>query len=169
MVNGGIEPPTCRLWIRRLTNWAIYQKKKRLLAASNPGPAGSEAVVLPTGLNKLANMQLFSTFVHNLKNCNYPIDYLSTTSLQAKFAFGPYLLWGHLIEIVQNSISQSIFGVTNWDFVTRNVIVMPWMCKKHRSQILKFQNLLIGVEYEQIYLKIRNLKRQCEPVSLLLA
>ena len=71
-------------------------------------------------------------------------------SLQAKFAFGPYLLWGHLIEIVQNSISQSIFGVTNWDFVTRSVIVMPWMCKKHRSQILKFQNLLIGVEYEQI-------------------
>ena len=93
-----------------------------------------------------------------MKKINYPIYYLSTTSLQAKFAFGPYLLWGHLIEIVQNSISQSIFGVTNWDFVTRNVIVMPWMCKKHRSQILKFRICWLALSTSKFSSKYKILK-----------
>ena len=56
----------------------------------------------------------------------------------------------YLFEIVQSNISQPIFGVRSWDFVTSNMILISWMRKKNRSQLIIFQNLLIDVDFEQI-------------------
>ena len=56
----------------------------------------------------------------------------------------------NLFEIVQSNISQPIFGVRSWDFVTRNMIICPRMCQKHRSRLLEIQNLWIGIDHEQI-------------------